>query len=84
MEAAWTAVEQTGYWQEEFRRLSRRIDKSKAIVAVARKLLVVVWHVLTKGVVAQGAQSQRIARKLMGWGLDLRNCFKSHLLGSRH
>ena len=32
----------------EFERLSARIGKPKAIVAIARKLLVAVWHVLSQ------------------------------------
>jgi len=36
------------HWQEEFERLRCRIGDKKAIVAIACKLLVTVWHVLTK------------------------------------
>lgn len=35
-------------WRKELARLEPRIGRSKAIVAIARKLLVVVWHVLTE------------------------------------
>jgi transposase len=58
IEAAWTAVRYSVYWQGVFDKLALRIGKQKAIVAIARKpsvlgpedpgLLVTVWHVLTK------------------------------------
>lgn len=37
----------------------------KAVVAIARKLLVSVWHVLTKGEKDKHAESQRVAQSLM-------------------
>jgi hypothetical protein len=48
VEAAWVAVEHHPHWKGEFERLSVRIGKPKAIVAIARKLLVAVWHVLSQ------------------------------------
>ncbi len=38
-----------------------------AIVAIARKLLVAVWHVLTEQQADTNAQVQAVARKLMNW-----------------
>jgi transposase len=40
VESAWMAVEHHSYWKAQFERLSSRIGKKKAIVAIARKLLV--------------------------------------------
>jgi transposase len=40
-----------------------RLGKQKAIVAIARKLLVAIWHVLTH----ERADVQGIARKLLRW-----------------
>src|SRR5258708_4720050 len=40
VEAAWVAVEHHPHWKAQFERLAARIGKQKAIVAVARKLLV--------------------------------------------
>jgi transposase len=48
VEAAWVAVEHHPHWKAQFERLAARIGKQKAIVAIARKLLVVIWHVLRK------------------------------------
>ncbi len=43
------------------------MGKQKAIVALARTLLVAVWHVLTKQQADTHAQVQAVARKLMNW-----------------
>lgn len=48
VEAARCAVRHHPHWKEEHARLSRSIGQKKAIVAIARKLLVVVWQVLTR------------------------------------
>jgi transposase len=44
-----------------------RLGKQKAIVAIARKLLVAVWHVLTRKQADTHADVQAIARKLVRW-----------------
>jgi transposase len=72
VEVAWAAVSKPGHWQTVFEKLSARVGKGKAIVAIARKLLVVVWHVLTKEVADQKADEIRVARKLLKWGYELR------------
>jgi transposase len=54
VEAAWVAARTHPRWKAEYERLAKytlskvegRMPANKAIVAVARKLLVVVWHVL--------------------------------------
>ena len=43
----------------------------KAIVAIARKLLVVVWHVLTECVADRRADEDMVAFKLMLWSWKL-------------
>ena len=43
IEAAWVAIAHHPQWQREFHRLAPRIGRGKAVVAIARKLLVVVW-----------------------------------------
>ena len=47
VESAWIAVTCSPYWREVFDRLKVRLGKHKAIVAVARKMLVAIWHLLT-------------------------------------
>lgn len=45
------AVQHHPFWKKEFERLEYRLGHSRAIVAIARKLLITVWHVLFKEVV---------------------------------
>jgi transposase len=68
VEAAWSAVEHHPYWQVEFARLVPSLGKGKAIVAIARKLLVVVWQVLTHQVADRHADRPMVIRKLQRWG----------------
>jgi len=65
IEVAQTAANTHPYWQAELARLEPRLGRNKAIVAIARKLLVAVWHVLTKGCADRHAVPERLARKLM-------------------
>ena len=51
----------------QFERLSARIGKKKAIVAIARKLLVVVWHVLSKQEADRNADQAMVTRTMMEW-----------------
>ncbi|GHO63036.1 IS110 family transposase [Ktedonobacter sp. SOSP1-52] len=67
VEAAWTAVEHHPHWKAQFDRLSTRLGKNKAIVAIARKLLVVVWHVLTHHKADRYAEPEKVALKFVVW-----------------
>jgi transposase len=71
VEAAWAAVEHHPYWKAEFARLARRMDENKAVVAIARRLLVAIWHVLTEQVADRHADETMIATKLMRWSWEL-------------
>jgi hypothetical protein len=79
IEAAWVAVGGHPYWKESFERLAFRIGKPKAIVAIARKLLVVVWHVLTKRVADREAMPERVAGKFLEWSWKLGRVNRSGL-----
>jgi transposase len=46
-QAAWSAARTDTFLAARFRRLSRRLGKKKAIVAVAHSIIIAVWHVLT-------------------------------------
>jgi transposase len=72
IEAAWAAVRRSSHWQQQFERLAQRIGNSKAIVAIARKLLVVIWHVLTAQVPDRHADTPAVARRLLRWGASRR------------
>lgn len=71
VEAAWAAVEHHPYWKAEFARLARRMDENKAVVAIARRLLVAIWHVLTEQVADRHADEKMVATKLMRWSWEL-------------
>jgi transposase len=65
VEAAQTASNTHPHWKAELARLQPRLGRNKAIVAIARKLLVTVWHVLTKDATDRFAEPVGVARKLL-------------------
>lgn len=65
VEAAQTAANCHPHWQAELARLEPRLGRNKAIVAIARKLLVAVWHLLSKERADRFSSPQRIARALL-------------------
>jgi transposase len=71
VEAAWCAVRYSPHWRAEFKRLSSRMPENVAIVAIARKLLVVIWHVLAEQVADKHTDQERVAAKLMRWSWGL-------------
>jgi transposase len=71
VEAAWIAVEHHPYWKQEFQKLTHRMKSNKAIVAIARKLLVVIWHVMSERVADRQADPAMVAFKLMKWSWQL-------------
>jgi transposase len=73
VEAAWIAVEHHPFWKQEFHKLNHRMKSSKAIVAIAHKLLVVIWHVMTERLADRKADPEMVAFKLMKWSWQLDN-----------
>jgi transposase len=63
--AANHAVAYHPFWQKELARLQPRLGRSKAVVMVAGKLLVAVWHVLTKEQVDRFAEPKDVAHALL-------------------
>lgn len=61
VEAAQAAVRTHDHWGAIYKRLSKRMHKKKALIAVARKLLVTIWHVLTKREVDRHGDEEQIA-----------------------
>jgi transposase len=57
IEAAWQLVHRTQRWKAVFEGLSRRMGKKKAIVAVARRLLCVMFSMLRSGRAYQMARA---------------------------
>src|SRR5260370_20017459 len=67
VESAWMAVEHHPYWEAQFEQLSSLSGKKKAIVAIGRKLLVVVGHVLSKQEADRHADQAMVVRTMMEW-----------------
>jgi transposase len=90
VEAAWRAVDHHPFWKQQFQSLSHRMCSSKAIVAIARKLLVAIWQVMTERVADRKAEPSMVAFKLMRWswqlneaqrgGLSARQFVRYHLM----
>ena len=72
VEAAWIAIRYDQHWHDLFEQLAFRIGRQKAIVAIARKLLVVIWHVWTAKVADRRAEPQQVAKYFIRWGRQLR------------
>jgi transposase len=63
VEAAQVGVLHDPRWKAELARLEPRLGRNKAIVAVARKMLVIVWHILSKREADKNLDLERLARK---------------------
>jgi len=71
VEAAQVASQRDPRWRAELQRLEPRTGRNKAIVAIARKMLVVIWHLLTKEVADRQADPERLARKYLEFAYTL-------------
>jgi len=67
VEAAWVAVRFDPHWKEQYQRLRARMHPNKAIVAVARRMLVSIWHILTKREPYRHFDEEIIAYKMLIW-----------------
>lgn len=72
VEVAWVVVRYHRYWREKFEAIAERRGRARAIVAVARKLLVFIWHVLTRGEADRHTAPDAIARSLAKWARQYR------------
>jgi transposase len=73
VEVAWQAIRISSYWKEQYETYLRRMRRpNQAIVVIARKLLVVVWQVLTKEETDLHASEEDLAYKMLvlSWDLD--------------
>ncbi|MBN2257589.1 MAG: IS110 family transposase [Anaerolineaceae bacterium] len=72
VEAAWRAVRMSPFWKEEYEKHLKRMRKpNQAIVVIARKLLIAIWHVLSKEETDIHANEEDLAYKmlLLSWSL---------------
>jgi transposase len=87
VEAAQSAVRTHPHWKAELERLEPRLGRPKAIVAIARKLLVGLWHVLTESVADRFADDTQVARSFfaLAYKVGVRNLLgkKSALVFTR-
>lgn len=67
VEVAWGAVRSDPYWKAQHKRLRERMHSNKAIVAIARRLLVSVWHILTKRETYRHFDDEALAYKMLTW-----------------
>jgi transposase len=73
VEAAWRAIRLSPFWKAEYEKHLRRMRKpNQAIVVIARKLLIAVWHVLSKEETDVHASEEDLAYKmlLLSWSLS--------------
>jgi transposase len=72
VEAAWRAIRISPYWKEQYEKYLHRMRKPNlAIVAIARKLLVAVWQVMTKEETDIHASEEDLAYKMLVLAWDL-------------
>jgi transposase len=71
VEVAWRAVKADPHWKKYFETLQKRMHPNQAIVAIARHLLTVVWHVLTHHQPYRHYSPERIAYKYLTWAWAL-------------
>lgn len=71
VEAAQTAVQVHPHWRVQLKRLEPRLGKPKALVAIARKLLVAIWHILTDQAADRYADPPQVARFLLQYAYRL-------------
>jgi hypothetical protein len=64
VQAANHAVRRHPYWKAQMARLEPRLGRSKAIVAIARRLLVAVWHILSGKCADRYADSTQVAKTI--------------------
>jgi len=61
VEAALIASQHSPHWKKVHKRLAPRIGSKKALVAIARKMLIAVWHILTEEKTDKYAVPEKVA-----------------------
>jgi len=70
-EVAQRAVKSDPHWKHRFQELQKRLHRNQAIVAVARRLLELVWYVLTRRQPYRPFSHERIADKYLTWAWQM-------------
>ncbi len=71
VEVAQRAVKSDPLWKHRFEGLQKRMHRNQAIVAVARRLLELVWYVLTRHQPYRHFSHERIAYKYLTWAWQM-------------
>jgi transposase len=71
VEAAHVVANSHPHWKAELARLEPRLGRNKAIVAIARKLLVTVWHVLARKVADRFAEEEKVSKKMLHFAYEV-------------
>jgi hypothetical protein len=71
IEAAWKAVQMSVLWKQHYEELKKRKGPCKAIVAIARKLLVTIWYVLAREETDRNASEEDLAWKMLLWSWSM-------------
>jgi len=71
VEAAQRAVKSDPVWKTRFLEMQKRMHRNQAIVAIARRLLELVWYVLTRRQPYRHFSQERIAYKYLTWAWQM-------------
>ena len=72
VDAANHAVQDHPFWKSELARLQPRLGRSRAVVRIARQLLIAVWHVLAREVADKHADASSVAGSLFNTAYRMR------------
>jgi transposase len=71
VEVAQRAVKSDPRWIRKFQEMEKRMHRNQAIVAIARRLLELVWYVLTRRQPYRHFSQERIAYKYLTWAWQM-------------
>ena len=71
VEAAHVVANSHPHWKVELARLQARLGYNKAIVAIARKLLITVWHVLARKATDRFAETGKVSEKMLRFAYEV-------------
>lgn len=67
VEASWQAVRANPRWRANYDELCKRKHPNQAIVAIAHKLLVMIWYLLNRKEVYKQSSEEDLAYKMLTW-----------------
>jgi transposase len=67
IEAAWQAIRSNPHWRAEYDRLCHNKHSNQAVAAIARKMLVTLWYVLSRKQAYKHSSEEDLAYKMLSW-----------------